>query len=137
MCKLGDIIVIDKYIGDDDTIINKHSFIVINDKPGFIEGLPYDFVANVMSSFKSEEHRIKKLRFQENIEILGEEVISKIFKNSKSGFVKADQLIYFDKKKINYYVLGHVSRDLLDELMMIIITLNKNGKLKQNVSNLG
>ena len=76
MCKLGDIIVVNKYIGDDGKIINKHSFVVINDQPGFIENLDYDFVTNVMSSFKSEEQRIKKLRFEENIEILSENIIS-------------------------------------------------------------
>lgn len=136
LCKLGDIIVVDKYIGEDGKIINKHSFIVINDKPGFIEGLQYDLVANVMSSFKSEEQRTKKLRFEENVEIISEQVISNITTNSKSGFVKADQLIYFDKKKIKYYVLGHISEELLDELMIIIVSLNIKGKLKTNTSNL-
>ena len=67
MCKLGDIIVIKKYIGDDGEIINRHSFVVINDKPGFIEGLNYDLVSNVMSSFKNEEHRMRKLKFEENV----------------------------------------------------------------------
>lgn len=56
MCKLGDIIVVNRYVGDDGKNINKHSFVVINDKPGFIEGLHYDFISNVMSSFKSEKH---------------------------------------------------------------------------------
>ena len=67
MCKIGDIIVIDKYIGDDGKEISKHSFIEINDQPDFIEGLKYDFVTNVMSSFKNIEHKIKKLKFMENI----------------------------------------------------------------------
>lgn len=31
MCKVGDIIVVDKYIGDDGKEVNKHSFIVIDD----------------------------------------------------------------------------------------------------------
>jgi len=55
MCKLGDIIVVDEFIGEDGKKVCRHSFIVINDKPGFIEGLGYDFVVNVMSSFKNEE----------------------------------------------------------------------------------
>lgn len=90
MCKLGDIIVINKYVGDDHKKISKHSFVVINDKPGFIEGFKYDMIVNVMSSFKSEEHRIKKLKFEENVEILSEQIISNIPKNNKSGYIKAD-----------------------------------------------
>lgn len=136
MCKLGDIIVVNKYIGDDNEEISKHSFVVINDKPGFIEGLKYDLITNVMSSFKSEEQRIKKLKFEENVEILSEQIISKIPTNKKNGFIKADQLIYFNKNKLDYYVLGHISDELLEELIMIIISLSKNGLLKQNISNI-
>ena len=136
MCKLGDIIVVSNYIGDDGSKINRHSFVVINDKPGFIEGLRYDLVTNVMSSFKSEEQRMRKLKFEENVEILGEHIISNIPKNNKTGFIKADQLIFFDKNKINYYVMGHISDELLDELIMIIISLSKKGLLKQNISNI-
>lgn len=136
MCKLGDIIVVNNYIGDDGKIITKHSFVVINDKPGFIQGLGYDFVANVMSSFKNEEHRMKKLRFEENIEIISKDIISDISTNRKSGFIKADQLIYFDKKKIDYYILGRIDNELLDDLMLLIKYLNNKGKLKMNVANI-
>ena len=45
MCKLGDIIVINEYLGDDGAKLMKHSFVVVNDRPDFIEGLKYDFVA--------------------------------------------------------------------------------------------
>lgn len=136
MCKLGDIIVINKYIGDDGKEISKHSFIVVNDKPGFIEGLQYDLIANVMSSFKNDEQRMKKLKFEENVEILSKHIISSIPINNKNGFVKADQLFYFDKNKIEYYVFGHIDEELLDELTMIIVSLSKKGALKQITSNL-
>lgn len=136
MCKLGDIIVVKKYIGDDGKTIGKHSFVVINDKPGFIEGLQYDLVTNVMSSFKDEEQRMKKLRFEENVEILSKHINSTLPSNDKSGFIKSDQLIYFDKSKIDYYVLGHIDNELLDELMMIVISLSQKGKLKNNIENL-
>lgn len=69
MCKLGDIIVIDKYIGDDNIIIGKHSFIVISDEANTILGLDYNIVATVISSFKSKSHKIKKLSYKENFEI--------------------------------------------------------------------
>ena len=77
MCKLGDIIVVNNYIGEDGIVIGKHSFIVVNDKPDFIEGLGYDLVTNVMSSFKNEEQKNRKLRFMENIEIISDDIISK------------------------------------------------------------
>lgn len=136
MCKLGDIIVIDEYIGEDGVRICKHSFVVISDKPDFIEGLQYDLVTNVMSSFKDEEQRNKKLRFMENVEIISEDIVSIKGINKKSGFIKADQLIYFDKNKIKYYVIGHISDKLLDELMMIIVFLAEKNKLKNNICNI-
>ena len=136
MCKLGDIIVVKNYIGEDGEKITQHSFVVITDKPDFIEGLNYDFVANVMSSFKSEEHRIKKLRFEENLEVISSDIISDLPINNKNGFIKADQLFYFDKKKVNYYVFGTLSEDLLDELLLLLISLNEKGKLKHNISNI-
>lgn len=136
MCKLGDIIVVKEFISEDGEKIKRHSFIVVNDKPGFIEGIGYDFATNVMSSFKDEEQRRKKLRFEENLEIIGEDIISNIPINKRSGFIKADQLIYFDKKKIDYYVLGRISDDLLDELLMLLVILNDKRKLKSNIHNI-
>lgn len=136
MCKLGDIIVVNNYIREDGMVIGKHSFIVVNDKPDFIEGLGYDLVTNVMSSFKNEEQKNRKLRFMENIEIISDDIISNKNINKKSGFVKADQLIYFDKSKIDYYVLGHISDELLDELIMIIMILAKSNKLRNNLNNI-
>ena len=137
MCKIEDIIVINKYLGDDGSIISKHSFVVINDNPGFIEGLHYDFVCNVMSSFKSEEQWIKKLKCKENIEITGKKIISNITRNNKNGFIKADQLFFFDKKKIDYYVLGHISDNLMVELINIIVSLSEKNMLKYIISNIG
>ena len=60
MCNFGDIIVIEKYIGEDGKRLSKHSFIVINDTPGQIEGLNYNLVTSVMSSFKNEKQRKMK-----------------------------------------------------------------------------
>ena len=136
MCKLGDIIVINKYIGDDGKEITKHSFIVINDKPEFIEGFEYDFVANAMSSFKSEEQRMQKLSLEENLEVVSNDIISNIPKNNKNGYVKANQLTYFDKSKINYYILGHITDELKEELILLIIALNQKNKLVNNINNL-
>lgn len=135
MCKIGDIIVVDKYIGDDGKEVKKHSFIVIDDTKGEIGGLQYDLVTNVMSSFKNEDHKKRKLSFKENLKIESDDIISPI-KNDKSGYIKADQLIYFNKKKIKYYVFAHIDEELLDELIRLIIELKYENKLKANTQNL-
>ena len=55
MCKFGDIIVIDKFKGEDGKDVGRHSFVVIYDEAGTISGLEYDFVANIISSFKGDK----------------------------------------------------------------------------------
>ena len=69
MCKLGDIIVVNNYIGDDNKQINQHSFIVVSDEKGTIAGLEYSMVTSVISSFKNDEQRQKKLKHEENMEL--------------------------------------------------------------------
>lgn len=135
MCKFGDVIVVKKYIGDDGEIVNQHSFIVIDDNPGEIKSLRYDLVTNVMSSFKSEAHRKKKMKFAENLEIESEDIISES-KNLKTGYIKADQLYYFEKKNIDYYVFARIDPELLDELIRLVIEISVADKLKINTKNL-
>lgn len=48
MCRLGDIILVNKFKNEDGEIVCKHSFVVINDEKDSIGGLKYDFVANMM-----------------------------------------------------------------------------------------
>jgi len=79
---------------------------------------------------------MKKMRFEENLEIISEDIISNLTTNNKSGFIKADQLIYFKKNKIKYYVMGRIDDELLDKLIMLIMSLNDKGKLKYNLNNL-
>ena len=74
MCKLGDIIFVKEYFGSDGKKVNQHSFVVINDKKDFIEGLCYDFVANVMLSIHNEEHKARKLKYKSNLPIKEEKV---------------------------------------------------------------
>lgn len=135
MCKVGDIIVVDNYISEDCTVLPRHSFVVIDDNANEIRGLKYDFVANVMSSFKSEEHKQKKLRFKENVGITSNDIVSGS-KNGKDGYIKADQLYYFNKNKLNYYVLATISEDLLTDLIKLIVELELEDRLKQNTKNI-
>lgn len=135
MCKLGDIIVVNKYIGDDKKEIGAHSFIVVDDTNGTIKGLEYTMVASVISSFKSEEHKKKKLKFQENIEITNNNLIEG--KNlKKPSYVKVDKLFYFDKNNLDYYIFARISDDFLDELLKIILQLSEKEKLTIITDNL-
>lgn len=135
MCKLGDIIVVKEFKNENGETVPKHSFVVINDEADHVEGLKYDFVSNMMCSFHSEEHKNKKLRFEENFPI-EEELISGEKINKKSGYIKADQLYYFDKDSIEYQVIAHMEPELLDELVQLILLLNEKGLLKNIITNL-
>ncbi len=134
MCKLGDIIIVKNYIGDDGETITQHSFVVISDEKGTISGLDYTMVASVISSFKSEDHRKRKLKFEENVELPLDAMNKKNFK--KSSYVKANQAYYFNKKKLNYYVFASLKDEYLDDLLKIVLKLNSEGKLKIIMDNL-
>ena len=135
MCSIGDIIVVRNYITEDGTKSPRHSFIVVEDECGEIYGLSYDFVANVMSSIKSEEHKAKKLRFIENLFISSDDMdVDR--NNGKDAYIKADQLYYFDKSKTDYFVLGKAEQNVIDELMDLLELLEKKGLLKQVIANL-
>ncbi len=134
MCKLGDIIVVNKYIGDDGNIINRHSFVVVDDEKGVISGLDYDMVASVISSFKCEDHKKKKLKYKENMELPIDSMCSGQLK--KNSYIKVDQAYYFNKNKIDYYVLGKLKQKYIDRLLNSIIELDFGNKIKIIVNNL-
>ncbi len=135
MCKLGDIIVIKKFKNENGDVIPKHSFVVINDEKNFLEGLKYDFVANMMCSFHDDKHKRKKIKFLENLPV-EEKLISGEKINSKQGYIKADQLYYFNKNIIKYKKIAHIDDELLDDLIQLIFVLDKKDKLKNISTNL-
>lgn len=69
------------------------------------------------------------------MEISSDHVVARN-KNSQSGFIKADQLHYFDKSKLDFYILGRIDNDLLDELLELIIELEVQDRLKSNLNNI-
>ena len=135
MCKLGDIIVIKEFKNEFGKKIKRHSFVVINDEGDNIQGLKYDFVSNMLCSFHDESHRKRKLIFKSNYEIV-EDAILTTKGNKKAGFIKADQLYYFDKTKINYYVVGELNPKMLNELFKLIIILMEQRKVTKVITNL-
>ena len=91
-CKIGDIIVIESYLSHGQQL-SRHSFVVLDTEDGQIEGMAYDLVCNVMSSFHDEAHRNKKLSYPGNFEYSPSDQAVK-HGNNKQGFIKADQLYY-------------------------------------------
>lgn len=118
MCKIGDIIVINNY-GHEGSIIKKHSFVVIDDESDEIQGLDYDFVANVMSSFKDETQKTRKLKYPGNFPI---EISDRVTHpdNGKEGYIKAEQFYYFNKEKIEFDVIGKITDTKLNQLITFI-----------------
>ena len=121
MCKVRDIIVVNQYEHDGE-IIDKHSFVIIDNEKDEIQGLSYDFVANVISSFKNAKQKAKKLSYPSNFPI---EINDRVTNpdNGKEGFIKAEQFYYFKKDKINYDVIGEINEDKFNELIEFINNL--------------
>ena len=120
MCKCGDIILVYEYKSHGSEI-SKHSFVVINDKNGIIEGLSYDIICNVLSSFKDEFQRQHKLAYPGNFPVDTDDV--KINNgNNRNGYIKADQFYYFDKNKLKYKVIGTMNEAAYGELVDFIMT---------------
>lgn len=131
MCKVGDIILVKKYKSQ-GADISRHSFVVLKDDGGQIQGLPYDLVCNVMSSFHSEEHRKRKLKYPGNVEYASSDENVK-GGHGKPGYIKADQFYYFDKSKIDYIVIGNVSIELFLQLLDVIKGLDSIEEIIDNL----
>lgn len=122
MCKVGDIILVNNYNKDNKTM-SQHSFVVINDEAGQIQGLDYDMICNVMSSFKNEEQRKKKLSYPGNFPIThNDSCINN--GNAKDGFIKAEQFYYFCKDKVDFIVIGEMKEEILNLLIDFISELD-------------
>lgn len=115
MCCVGDIILVDKDKHNGKQI-NKHSFVVVDDDGGEIQGYSYDLICNVLSSFKNEDHKKHKLSYPGNFPISHDDTETNPH-NDKDGYVKAEQLYYFDKNKISYKVIGQMNQDVFNEFM--------------------
>ena len=118
MCKKSDIILVDHYISQGHPV-GMHPFVVIEDKGGEIQGVSFDIIGNVISSFKSEEQKAKKLRYPGNFPIVAEEQ-NVPGGRPLDGYIKADQLYYFDKSKISYRVIGSVDQQTFNDLLEFI-----------------
>ena len=91
-------------------------------------------VASVISSFKSKEQKHKKLKYEENMELPLNSMNKKVLK--KPSYIKADKAFYFNKDKLDYYVLATLKDEYLDKLLKLILKLVSEGKLNQIIDNL-
>ena len=132
MCKVGDIILVTEYASE-GVNLTRHSFVVLSDEAGKIQGLDYDIVCNVISSFKSEEQKQKKLKFPGNFPIKAED---KNIPNSRlnvDGYIKAEQFYYFSKEKTNYIVIGELSKVVFNVLIEFIQGLDSIQEIIDNL----
>jgi len=118
MCKKRDIILVESFKSQ-GVSVGVHSFVVIEDKAGEIKGVPFDMICNVLSSFKSADQRAKKLTYPGNYPITASDA-SVPGGNRKDGYIKTDQLYFFNKDKITYHVIGQMKADAFDELLDFI-----------------
>ena len=125
MCQVGDIIVV-KNCKDNSKEIGRHSFVVLNTDKGEIEGLSFDLVCNMMSSFegKGEEYKRKKLSYPENMPYSPTEE-NIINGHSKEGFIKAGVFYYFNREDIDFYVIGNICVELYLRLLDYIKNMSE------------
>ena len=90
MCQIGDIIVVYRY-KDGNKTLPTHSFVVLDDNNGQIQGIDFDFVGLVMSSFKDEEQKKRKLSYPGNFPITPDDQEIYDGDNGESGYIKADR----------------------------------------------
>lgn len=133
MCKVGDIILVDSY-KHGEKVLSKHSFVVVFDEAGEIRGLPFDIACNVMSSFHSTEHKIKKLGFQGNFPITYDDSdLTLTSPNQNDGYIKAEQFYLFNLSKIKYIVIGKMVQETFDELIEFIESLPTHEFIDDNL----
>lgn len=130
MCRVGDIIVVDRYISHGQ-IQSHHSFVVIKDDGGEIQGIPFDLVALVMSSYgkdpsKREEVKHRKLSYPGNFPIVSDDV-DVPHGNTKEGYIKAEQFYFFKKDTITFQVIGKIDEEIYDLLKEFVAELAQEG----------
>lgn len=133
MCKIGDIIVVYRY-KDGNKTLPTHSFVVLDDNNGQIQGIDFDFVGLVMSSFKDEEQKKRKLSYPGNFPITPEDQDIYDGDNRESGYIKAEQFYYFNKEKIPYKVIGKLDVEIFNLLIEFIQKLVSDGVIFRQIT---
>ena len=130
MCKVGDIVLINGFLNEEGRIIGRHPFIVISRKERYINSIPFDMVAVLLSSFKNSRHKNEKLSYRSNIEIRKENGVR------KDSYIKARDLYCFDTKIIECLKVGTVDVGLFLELKKQIDSIIRSGNIKLITTNI-
>ncbi len=133
MCQIGDIIVVYRY-KDGNKTLPIHSFVVLDDNNGQIQGIDFDFVGLVMSSFKDEEQKKRKLSYPGNFPITPDDQEIYDGDNGESGYIKAEQFYYFNKEKIPYKVIGKLDMEIFNLLIEFIQKLVSDGVIFRQIT---
>ncbi len=124
MCKVGDIIVVNK-CKDNGKEIGRHSFVVLSTDKGEVGGMSFDLVCNIMSSLegKGEAYKERKLSYPENMPYSPsqENIVNG---HGKEGFIKAGVYFLFDRNTIDFKVIGNIEIELYLKLMEFINNMN-------------
>lgn len=127
MCRPGDIIIVSNFKDELGSNVDKHSFIVVDNKKYI--------TSNMMCSFHDDIQKEKKLKYYGNYEIDSSLIIGKSI-NTKNGYIKIDKLYYFDKDKTDYRVIAHIDIRLLNKIYKNLLGLSIKGRLKLVDSNI-
>ena len=135
MCKRGEIIFINEYRHHEKEIFG-HPFVVLSDEAGKVCGIDFDLVCLVMSSFKDEEQRKRKLTYPGNFPVSASEKTLDGMDNL-DAYIKANQFYYFDSSITNFTLIGSLDIDAWTALLTFIETLSQKGiAIEQIIDNL-
>lgn len=56
--------------------------------------------------------------------------------NKRDGFIKANQLYYFERNSIDYFKIGKLNEDTLNKLLELVELNEQNGDLIANYNNI-
>lgn len=126
---IGDIILIQSYLGDDLTLQSGHPFIVLSLESGAIQGMEFDVVCNAMSSLegKGQGYIDNRLAKSSNLELQVHDGVK------KRSFVKTDVLHYFKIADLSFHKVGQLEQSILNFLFQLI---EKNVDFSININNL-
>ena len=110
---------------------------MIDDSNGKVFGVDFDFIAVVMSSFKDQLQRERKLRYPGNFPVAADSSMLASWANTKDGYIKAEQFYYFKKDNLKFRTIGKLTEDAFNSLIAFIEDLASNGiQIEQIVDNL-
>lgn len=136
MCKIGDIIYINKYIGDDGVEVGRHTFVVLSENEDVIEGLTFDLVTTPMSSIKNKKQRDKVKKDEKLMIIRTNDQNGMPTSKYEESFIKAHLMYYFERKNIEYQNLGSLNVETFIALQKKLYELDTKKEIENVIENL-